>query len=99
MAEYYFYANFDTDNAYFGDDPLFDHDEYWADAYDPAYYSRLAAQCNRCRAEYKNLYRAVSATARAARNDGWQIEKTEKGCYEWYCPKCRATHDFEEARQ
>ncbi|GHU96881.1 hypothetical protein FACS1894208_11990 [Clostridia bacterium] len=96
MAEFLFYANFDTDNAHFGDD-------YWGsnwsganwDTYDPGYYSRLAAQCDRCGAEYENLCQAVSETAKCARRDGWQIEKTEKGSYKWYCPKCKAAHDFE----
>ncbi len=62
--------------------------------YDPLYYSRLAAVCQRCGARYNNLQRSVTETAKAARIDGWQIERNAKD-YEWYCPKCRTAHDFE----
>lgn len=62
--------------------------------YDPVYYSRLAAVCERCGAKYNNLQRSVPETAKEARKDGWQIECNAKG-YEWYCPKCKALHDFE----
>jgi hypothetical protein len=74
---------------------MFDRDEYWADSYDPEYYSRIVARCDRCEIKYDNLYQAVSDTAAAARGDGWQIDRTESGGYKWYCPKCKAAHDFE----
>lgn len=62
--------------------------------YDPTHYSRLAAVCQKCGARYDNLQYSVAETAEKARIDGWQIEHHENG-YEWYCPKCRAIHDFE----
>ena len=62
--------------------------------YDPQHYSRLAAVCQRCGARYDNLQRSVAKTAEEARRNGWQIERCGNG-YEWYCPKCRTAHDFE----
>ena len=47
--------------------------------YDPVYYSRLAAVCERCGAKYNDLQRSVSETAKEARKDGWQIECNAKG--------------------
>lgn len=61
---------------------------------DPFCYSRDAAICRNCGVRYDKLCVSVSLTAANARRDGWQIERKE--CwYEWYCPKCKAAHDFE----
>lgn len=62
--------------------------------YDPLKYSYEAAICCKCGMRYDKLCVSVSLTAANARRDGWQIERKE--CwYEWYCPKCKAAHDFE----
>lgn len=67
---------------------------HYESKYDPLRYSRRAAVCERCGTVYKKLHQSVSKTAKEACADGWQIDLI--GCrYEWYCPKCKAAHDFE----
>lgn len=57
-------------------------------------YSYDAAICCKCGVRYDKLCVSVSLTAANAKRDGWQVERKE--CwYEWYCPKCKAVHEFE----
>lgn len=96
MADFMLLSHYDVDN--FDDDALSNYYRrryrHYNRPYDPTYYSRQAAVCESCGAKYENLYRSVADTAKAARDDGWQIEYNGAG-YEWYCPKCKAAHDFE----
>lgn len=96
MADFFLLSHYDVDN--FDDDALSNYYRrryrYNTHPFDPTYYSRRAAVCKKCGTRYKDLRRSVSETAANARNDGWQIEYSGKG-YEWYCPKCKAAHDFE----
>lgn len=96
MADFFLFSHYDVDN--FDDDAMSNYYRrryhYNTRHYDPTYYSRRAAVCERCGAKYENLYRSIADTAKAARNDGWQIEHNTKG-YEWYCSDCKAAHDFE----
>lgn len=89
------FSHYDIDN--------FDEDgcmrrcrSYSGRKYDPLRYSRRAAICERCGAQYANLHRSISETVKRARADGWQIELVGAR-YEWYCPDCKAAHDFESA--
>ena len=98
MADFFLFSHYDVDN--FDDDALNGyyrrryHKSRRVSNYDPTYYSRRAAVCEMCGERYNDLRRSVSETAATARNDGWQIEYNGEG-YEWYCPKCKAAHDFE----
>lgn len=100
MGDFFLFSHYDVGN--FDNEGL---DNYYRQRYrksnrsyiranDPTYYSRVAAVCEKCGARYGNLQRSVTETAKNARKDGWQIERTAKG-YEWYCTKCKALHDFE----
>ena len=98
MADFFLFSHYDVDN--FDEDALRNYyrrryrTSRRVSNYDPTYYSRRAAVCEMCGERYKDLRRSVSETAANARNDGWQIEYNGEG-YEWYCPKCKAAHDFE----
>lgn len=97
MADFMLLSHYDVDN--FDEDDLSGYyrrryQSYDHRPYDPLYYSRRAAVCEMCGARYKNLCRSVTETAKEARADGWQIERNAE-CYEWYCPDCKAAHDFE----
>lgn len=63
---------------------------------DPYYYSRKAAICEICGAAFTDLCVSVSLTAANARREGWQIERIGPALYSWYCPKCKAVHDFKD---
>jgi len=67
MAEFYFCANFDTDNAYFGSEWKWNSStsDYWAD-YDPKYFSRLA------RRMYAVRYETQAACAVGSRNGAYR---------------------------
>lgn len=96
MADFMLFSHYDIDN--FDDDTLSGYYRrryrYNTRPYDPTYYSRREAVCERCKTKYDKLRRSVAETAENARKDGWQIEFNGKW-YEWYCPKCKAAHDFE----
>ncbi len=97
MADFMLLSHYDVDN--FDEDDLSGYYRRRYQSYnrrpcDPLYYSRRAAVCEMCGTRYKALCRSVAETAKAARADGWQIEHNTEG-YEWYCPDCKAVHDFE----
>lgn len=100
MADLMLFSHYDIDN--FDEDTRIrrrnqyyeSRGRHYQSKYDPLKYSRRAAVCEKCGEQYEKLYTSIKETTENARKDGWQIELV--GChYEWYCPKCKAAHDFE----
>lgn len=95
LFSHYGIDNFDDDTVIRRRDRYYEsRGRHYKSKYGSLKYSRRAAVCEMCGERYKDLHRSVSETAANARNDGWQIEYNGEG-YEWYCPKCKAAHDFE----